>query len=333
MVLYKKCVLDKEKADSVKTYAMWGGGEDGMDKAAILEALANTLFDAYSSDFYTSKLLWEKLDQTHNTNSQGLEKYFVARFLEFKLVDSKSMSKQVHEFEILVHVLKESGMDLPEKFQVMQVIEKLLKSWEEFALSLKIQKGEISWTNLMLDISVQEQHKSKQGHVMPAEHGGSKVNVVTVGQKRKYVARKENTQVKLDKNKAKKSKVNKPCWSCGQAGHWSKDCPAKKAKKFAVKAQANIVLGTTSGPVANMVVGEAVASETDNGYVTYNPELLFTYLSHEWLIDTRANVHICTDITLFVPYQQTHGMTVMMGNASAAQVLGIGNVDMYSIPH
>ena len=62
------------------------------------------------------------------------------------------------------------------------------------------------------------------------------------------------------------------------------------------------MLGTTSGHVVNMVVGEVVASETNNGYVTYNPELLSTYLSHEWLIDTRANVHICADITLFVSY-------------------------------
>ena len=45
-------------------------------------------------------------------------------------------------------------------------------------------------------------------------------------------------------------------------------------------------LGTTGGPVVNMVVGEAVASETNNEYVTYNPLLLSTYLSHEWLIDT-----------------------------------------------
>ena len=62
---------------------------------------------------------------------------------------------------MLVHALKESRMHLPKKFQVMYVIEKLPKSWEEFDLSLKRQKGEISWTNLMLDISVQEQHKSK----------------------------------------------------------------------------------------------------------------------------------------------------------------------------
>ena len=135
-------------------------------------------------------------------------------------------------------------MDLPEKFKVMSVIEKLPKSWEEFSLSLKRQKGEITWTNLMLDISVQEQHKSKQGHVMPTEHGSAKVHVATVGQKRKAVTNKNNNKPKIDKDKAKKPKANKPCWSCGQVGHWSKDCPKKKAKKTEVVAQANAVLGT-----------------------------------------------------------------------------------------
>lgn len=237
-----------------------------MARAAFLAALANTLFDVYSSDSYTAKLLWEKLDQTHNTDLQGLEKYFVARFLDFKLVDTKSMTEQVHEFEMLVHALKESDMVLPEKFQVMAVIEKLPKSWEEFALSLKRQKGEITWTNLMLDISVQEQHKFKQGHVMPAEHdSSSKVNVMTVGKKRKAFTKKDNTNSK-DKNKAKKPKENKPCWSCGQVGHWSKDCPVKKAKKADVVAQANTVFGagTIDGPMANTVIGEASASVTND---------------------------------------------------------------------
>ncbi|KAL8093519.1 hypothetical protein AgCh_035404 [Apium graveolens] len=69
-------------------------------RAAILASLENTLFDVYSSDAYTAKVLWDKLDQTHNTDSQGFEKYYVARFLDFKLVDGKSMTEQVHEFEI-----------------------------------------------------------------------------------------------------------------------------------------------------------------------------------------------------------------------------------------
>ncbi|KAK1395566.1 hypothetical protein POM88_005429 [Heracleum sosnowskyi] len=53
----------------------------------------------------------------------------------------------------------------------------------------------------------------------------------------------------------------------GEVGHWSKDCPVKKAKKSDVVAQANNVLrtGTIVAPMANMVIGEASASVTNDG--------------------------------------------------------------------
>ncbi|KAL8156027.1 hypothetical protein AgCh_001193 [Apium graveolens] len=61
VVEYEKPVVDQEKADTVKAFAKWAG-KDGVARAAILEALTNTLFDVYSSDAYSAKLLWEKLD-------------------------------------------------------------------------------------------------------------------------------------------------------------------------------------------------------------------------------------------------------------------------------
>ena len=88
-------LLIGRKPETLKVYAMWEE-KDGAARAAILAALANTLFDVYSSDIYTAKTLWEKLDHTHNVDSQGLEKYYVARFLDYKLVDTKSITEQVH---------------------------------------------------------------------------------------------------------------------------------------------------------------------------------------------------------------------------------------------
>ncbi|KAL8088672.1 hypothetical protein AgCh_038447 [Apium graveolens] len=166
-----------EKAESVKAYALWAE-KGGVARETILVALENTLFDIYSSDAYTTKVLWDKLDQTHNTDSRGLEKYYVTRFLDFKLVDGKSMTEQVHEFEMFVHALGESDMVLIEKFRVMSVIEKLPKSWEEFALSLKRQKGEITWTNLILDIFVG--HLSKDCPSKKAKKAGVVAQANTV---------------------------------------------------------------------------------------------------------------------------------------------------------
>ena len=68
VVEYDKPVIDQEKAETVRGFAKWAE-KDGVARAAILAALTNTLFDVYSSDAYTAKLLWEKLDQTHNTDS------------------------------------------------------------------------------------------------------------------------------------------------------------------------------------------------------------------------------------------------------------------------
>ncbi|KAL8116279.1 hypothetical protein AgCh_022688 [Apium graveolens] len=61
VVEYEKPVVDQEKADTVKAFAKWAE-KDGVARAAILAALTNTLFDVYSSDAYSAKLLWEKLD-------------------------------------------------------------------------------------------------------------------------------------------------------------------------------------------------------------------------------------------------------------------------------
>ncbi|KAL8100334.1 hypothetical protein AgCh_032549 [Apium graveolens] len=56
VVEYEKPVVDQEKVDTVKAFAKWAE-KDGVARAAILAALTNTLFDVYSSDAYSAKLL------------------------------------------------------------------------------------------------------------------------------------------------------------------------------------------------------------------------------------------------------------------------------------
>ena len=47
-----------------------------------------------------------------------------------------------------------------------------------------------------------------------------------------------------------------------------------------------------------------------------------------WWIDTGANVHVCSDISMFTSYQVAQDSSVLMGNGSHASVHGVGTVDL-----
>ncbi|KAL0314204.1 UNVERIFIED_CONTAM: Retrovirus-related Pol polyprotein from transposon TNT 1-94 [Sesamum angustifolium] len=142
---------------------------DQIGRGAILSALSNTLFDVYCSDSYTAKSLWDELDRKYNTEEQGLEKYSVSKFMRYQMVEDRSVAEQTHEIINLEHALADAEMKLPEKFLVMSIVDKFPKSWENFGMTLKHQKGRLSLDDLMIAISIEEEHRN-QTHKMPVEH-------------------------------------------------------------------------------------------------------------------------------------------------------------------
>ncbi|KAL0381762.1 UNVERIFIED_CONTAM: hypothetical protein Sangu_0240500 [Sesamum angustifolium] len=145
---------------------------------------------------------------------------------------------------------------------------------------------------------------------MPVEHQ-PRANLI-VGKQRVNKINSNSKAINKGKTtKNKKPKANKPCWNCGQVGHWAKLCPNKKAKTG--QAVVNMVVGGSSG---------ASTSGATEGYVSVQPELLTIYEPCDWLIDTGANVHVCADKSLFVSYQAITGKTVSMGTPVLLKYLG-----------
>ncbi|KZV41621.1 hypothetical protein F511_15390 [Dorcoceras hygrometricum] len=73
----------------------------------------------------TEKLLWESLEKKYKTEGVGLKKFIVDKFLDYGMVDSKSLMSQVQEMQLILHDLHAEGMEMNESFQVAAVIEKL----------------------------------------------------------------------------------------------------------------------------------------------------------------------------------------------------------------
>jgi hypothetical protein len=65
----------------------------------------------------------------------------------------------------------------------------------------------------------------------------------------------------------------------------------------------------------------------DSGYVIL-PTILLVCQSPNWWIDTSANVHVHSDISMFSSYQVTGTSSVSMGNGSHATVRAVGMVNL-----
>jgi hypothetical protein len=68
------------------------------------------------------------MERKYKTEDVVTKKFFVAHFLDYKMVDSKTMIRQVQEFQVILNDILSEGMTLSETFQVAAIVEKLLPS-------------------------------------------------------------------------------------------------------------------------------------------------------------------------------------------------------------
>ena len=59
-----------------------------------MNTLTDSLYNVYT-DKKTTKELWESLDRKYKTEDARAKKFVVGRFLDYKMVDSKTVVSQV----------------------------------------------------------------------------------------------------------------------------------------------------------------------------------------------------------------------------------------------
>lgn len=89
----------------------------------------------------------------------------VAKFLNYQMVDGKSVSEQVQEFQLILHGISVEGMVLPVEFQAASVIEKLPPSWSEFKCYLKLKKKNMSFANVIQKLQIHEGSLTMAGKI------------------------------------------------------------------------------------------------------------------------------------------------------------------------
>ncbi|GKF11919.1 hypothetical protein Tco_0049845, partial [Tanacetum coccineum] len=76
----------------------------------VLNGLVDSLYNVYYKTT-TAKELWESLERKYKTEDASTKKFAVARFLDYKMVDSKNVITHVQDLQILIHDIHAEGMD------------------------------------------------------------------------------------------------------------------------------------------------------------------------------------------------------------------------------
>ncbi|GKA51426.1 hypothetical protein Tco_0744622 [Tanacetum coccineum] len=65
----------------------------------VLNGLMDSLYNVYYKT-NTAKELWESLEHMYKTEDVGIKKFMVARFLDYKMVDSKNVISHVQDLAV-----------------------------------------------------------------------------------------------------------------------------------------------------------------------------------------------------------------------------------------
>ena len=304
-------------AQTVSAVQAWNHS-DFLCRNYVLNGMVDSLYNVYCK-IKTAKDLWESLEHKYKTEDAGTKKFVVAKFLDFKMIDSKTVMSQIQELQIILHDIHAEGMTLSETFQVACMIEKLPPSWIDFKNYLKHKRKEMTIEDLVVRLRIEEDNKvaQKQGYVP----NSAKANIVEHGQSSKGNKGKGRAE---KKNKGKgqnlgpkggigKKKFQGNCYNCDKPGHRASDC--KQPKKETLR-QANMV-DDTDNLVA--MVSDLTMMISEVNLVGSNTK--------EWWVDTGATRHVCADKGLFNTFKEvTNGEKLFMGNSATADVKGEGNV-------
>ena len=123
--------------------------------------LSNKLFDNYCH-FTCAKDLWDELNGRYGFEDEGAKKFATTKFMPFQMVEEKSVSSQIEDFQKLVSNLAKEGDVLPERFVAHGLVFKLSDSWKEYKHRYSHHRTYFNLQQTIVDIQIEETNRMSE---------------------------------------------------------------------------------------------------------------------------------------------------------------------------
>ncbi|XP_020266922.1 uncharacterized protein LOC109842457 [Asparagus officinalis] len=138
----------EEEIEEIKKQKAKREEDEVLCRGHILNTLSDRLYDLFTR-IKSARKIWNALEFKYKAEEEGTNKYLIAKYLEYKMVDDKSVLEQVHELEVLVNKIHVLKIVIPESFQVAAIIAKLPSTWKDYSTDSRFRlKRKGFWENL-----------------------------------------------------------------------------------------------------------------------------------------------------------------------------------------
>ncbi|XP_049373006.1 uncharacterized protein LOC125837987 [Solanum verrucosum] len=93
-------------------------------------------------------------------------KFLISNYMEFKMVDDKSITEQVQEFQFITNKIAISGIALDENFHVGAIVSKLPLSWKEYRSKLIHKKEDFSLEQLLQHLQIEQETRYRDNNIL-----------------------------------------------------------------------------------------------------------------------------------------------------------------------
>ncbi|KZV45391.1 hypothetical protein F511_05555 [Dorcoceras hygrometricum] len=114
----------EQNAESVSAVEAWNHS-DFLCRNYVLNGLSDALYNVFCEK-KRPRNCGNPLIGSIKSEDAEAKKFLVGRFLDFKMLDSKTVIRQVQELQLILHDILAEGMTLSESLQVAAIIQKLL---------------------------------------------------------------------------------------------------------------------------------------------------------------------------------------------------------------
>ncbi|TMW86113.1 hypothetical protein EJD97_021931 [Solanum chilense] len=191
--------------------------------------------------FYLTTL--SRREKKYNTEDVGMKKFIVAKFLEYKVIDNKTVVTQVQELQLIIHdllaevinlfnvyvgnikftlnthIIFNVGLVVNDVFQVVAIIEKLPLLWKDFKNYLKNKRKEMTVEDLIVRVRIKEDNKAAEKR----SRGNSAISGVNIVEEDPTKLKKRK-KIFCPKINHPKKKFNGSCFNYGKRGHKATEC-------------------------------------------------------------------------------------------------------------